>query len=91
MEHEDIQEAIRDYIEKSLLNGAGVTIEPDTPLLELGILTSLSTMQLLGFIRERLGVEIPMTQMTGDHFRDLAAITTLVAGQIPLEVRNAGG
>lgn len=90
MEHEDIQEAIRDFIEEGLLDGAEVTIEPDTPLLELGILTSLSTMRLLGFIRERFGVEIPMVEMTGDNFRDLAAITTLVADQVLPRVRHAG-
>jgi acyl carrier protein len=90
MQHEDIRESIRTFIENGLLGGADVTIEPDTPLLELGIITSLSTMRLLSFIREQFGVEIPMNEMTGSNFRNLTAITTLVADQALPEVHNAG-
>lgn len=90
MQYEDIRESIRTFIEDGLLGGDDVTIEPSTPLLELGIITSLSTMRLLSFIRERFEVEIPLNEMTGDNFRDLTAITTLVAGQVPTGVHNAG-
>lgn len=89
MQHEDIRESIRAFIEDDLLAGADVTIEPDTPLIELGIITSLSTMRLLSFIRERFEVEIPMNEMTGSNFRDLTAIAALVAGQVLPEVHNA--
>jgi acyl carrier protein len=47
-------------------------------------------MRLLSFIRERFEVEVPMNEMTGDNFRDLTAITTLVADQVLPGVRNAG-
>lgn len=90
MQYEDIQESIQAFIEEGLLGGADVKIEPDTPLLELGIITSLSTMRLLSFIRERFEVEIPMNEMTGDNFRDLTAITELVANEALSEVRNVG-
>jgi acyl carrier protein len=90
MQYEDIRESIQTFIEEGLLGGADVTIEPDTPLLELGIITSLSMMRLLSFIRERFEVEIPMSEMTGDNFRDLTAITALVADQALPGVRNAG-
>lgn len=90
MQYEDIRESIRTFIEEGLLGGADVTIEPDTPLLELGIITSLSMMRLLSFIRERFEVEIPMNEMTGDNFRNLTAITTLVANEALSEVHNVG-
>ena len=90
MEHQDVQETIRKFIYQNILRGAQVTLDAHTPLLELGILTSLSTMRLLGFIRERFGVEVPMSDMIGDNFRDLASITTLLSGLALPEVDDVG-
>lgn len=90
MEHQDVLEAIRKFIEEGILGGAEVTLDANTPLLELGILTSLSTMRLVGFVRDRFGVEIPIAEMIGDNFRDLTAIATLVTGLARPEVHSAG-
>lgn len=90
MKDQDIREVIRAFIAKEILGDADAALEADTPLLELGILTSLSTMRLVGFVRERFGVEIPMDEMIGDNFRDLAAITALVGGLVLPEARHAG-
>ncbi|MGK5533263.1 phosphopantetheine-binding protein, partial [Streptomyces sp. URMC 129] len=53
-------------------------VDADTPLLEWGILNSMNTAKLLTFVREELGVEVPVTRITGRDFGSLRAITDLV-------------
>jgi acyl carrier protein len=74
-----ILDTLRDYVNERILQDQTVTIEPDTPLLEWGILNSVSTVQLIGFIRERFQVDVPPEQVVGRNFRDLRSITQLLA------------
>nr|WP_155073924.1 acyl carrier protein [Streptomyces taklimakanensis] len=61
------------------MGDSGVTdLEPDTPLLEWGVLTSMNTSLLLNYIRTELKVTVPPAYITGKHFRDLRAITDMV-------------
>jgi acyl carrier protein len=53
-------------------------IQPDTPLLGLGLLDSLKTAILLNFIRDELGVTVPPTAMNGKNFKDPASIAAMV-------------
>ncbi|MCO5967365.1 MULTISPECIES: acyl carrier protein [Actinoallomurus] len=78
MGQQDELEILQKFIEEKILDTSEVAIEPDTPLLELGILNSLTTTRLVGFIRDQFGVEIPMSEMVGDNFKDLASISRLV-------------
>ncbi|XVV06145.1 acyl carrier protein [Actinosynnema sp. CA-248983] len=79
MEREEVLEELTGFIRDKVLDpSAGVEIGPDTPLLEWGILNSLSTTALVVFIQERFGVEVPAERMVGRNFRDLNGITALV-------------
>lgn len=70
---------IRDHIVTALLpEGEDLDLAPDTPLLEWGILNSLSTVRLLNHLRQDLGAPITSADLVGDNFRDLDAIVTLV-------------
>lgn len=80
MEYAKIQDALRSYIEDQLIDAPGTAIDPDTPLLEWGILNSMSTTRLVSFIRESLGIDVPAEEMVGENFRDLTSITRLVSG-----------
>jgi acyl carrier protein len=71
--------SLKKFIEDQLIDGPGIAIEPETPLLEWGILNSLATASLVAFIRDNLGVEVPIEQMVGENFRNLANITRMVA------------
>jgi acyl carrier protein len=66
------------YVAETFLGEGMEALQPDTPLLELGILNSMNTAKLLTFIRESLGVDVPATHITGAHFRTLDTITDLV-------------
>jgi acyl carrier protein len=74
-----IFDTLRKYVDDRILQDPTVTIEPDTPLLEWGILNSVSTVQLIGFIRERFHVVVPPEEVAGRNFRDLRSITQLLA------------
>ncbi|WP_199510924.1 acyl carrier protein [Nucisporomicrobium flavum] len=53
-------------------------LTPETSLRQWGALNSLKMARLIGWIREDLGVEIPMRKLTGANFRTLNDITDLV-------------
>jgi acyl carrier protein len=79
MREQVILDTLRGYINERILQDPTVMIEPDTPLLEWGILNSVSTVQLIGFIRERFQVDVPPEEVAGRNFRDLRSITQLLA------------
>jgi acyl carrier protein len=79
MQDQVILDALRGYLNERILQDSTVTIEPDTPLLEWGILNSVSTVQLIGFIRERFQVNVPPEEVAGRNFKDLRSITQLLA------------
>ena len=78
MEHAEVLGTLTEFIREKVLDSAGVEVDPHTPLLERGILNSLSTSALVVFINERLGVDVPAERMVGRNFRDLDSITRLV-------------
>lgn len=79
MQDEIILDSLRTYVSERILQDPGVKIEPDTPLLEWGILNSISTVQLIGFIREQFGVDVPPEEVAGRNFKDLRSISQLLA------------
>ncbi|MEZ0095326.1 acyl carrier protein [Streptacidiphilus sp. EB129] len=68
-----------EFIQEQLLaEPTSQGLDPDTPLLEWGILNSINTAKLLTFIREELGVSVPPTHLTGGNFADLNSIADLL-------------
>lgn len=78
MQDQVILDSLRAYITERILQDPSVTIEPDTPLLEWGILNSISTAQLIGFIREQFQVNVPFEDIVGTNFKDLRSISQLL-------------
>jgi clorobiocin biosynthesis protein CloN5 len=74
-----ILDTLQSYVIEQILQDSNATIEPDTPLLEWGILNSISTLQLIGFIRERFQVNVPPEDVVGTNFKNLRSITQLLA------------
>ena len=79
MQDQVILDTLRSYVSERILQDSTVTIEPETPLLEWGILNSVSTVQLIGFIRERFQVDVPPEEVVGSNFKDLRSISQLLA------------
>lgn len=85
MREQVVLDTLRGYVSERILQDPAIIIDPDTPLLEWGILNSVSTMQLIGFIRERFQVDVPPEEVAGENFRDLRSITQLLT---QLDARN---
>jgi clorobiocin biosynthesis protein CloN5 len=60
-----------------------------SPLLELGILTSMNTAILLAFIREQFEVAVPPMAITAGNFRDLRSISSMVGDLLSAEAAAA--
>ncbi|MCK9897082.1 phosphopantetheine-binding protein [Frankia sp. AgB32] len=75
----NVSEDILVFIQKNFLDGdprGELTL--DSPLLEWGILTSLNTATLLGYIRGELGIAVPAIRVTGRDFHSVRTIARLV-------------
>ncbi|MEU6145041.1 acyl carrier protein [Streptomyces sp. NPDC047081] len=78
-DREELLTQLTEFIQERLLAEPDPQgLAPDTPLLEWGILTSMNTAQLLTYIRDELGTNIPPTELTGTNFQNLDSITDLV-------------
>jgi|HubBroStandDraft_5_1064220.scaffolds.fasta_scaffold69552_2 hypothetical protein len=84
---------IRAFIGENFLDGDPKGELCDTtPLLEWEVLNSMNTALLLNFLREELGVNVPLAAINATNFRDIRSISTLVAGLLPVPVpANAQG
>lgn len=74
----DVQAVIRDYIVREILNGQDRGLDESSPLLEWGILESLSMVSLVSFLEQRFGVKLDTPDYMPDNFTDLRAISRLV-------------
>lgn len=71
-------DAVKGFIEQQVLKGQG-EVDPDTPLLEWGILDSLSVARLGSFIEKRFDVVVPGGSAIGEKFHSLATVCEFVA------------
>jgi acyl carrier protein len=78
VEDQAIVDVLRVYVGEQILQDPEVPIERDTPLLEWGVLNSLSTTQLVGFIRDRFQIDVPPEEMVGNNFKDLGSISRML-------------
>jgi acyl carrier protein len=75
----NIADTLRTYVVERHLEGRA-ELEPDTPLLEWGILDSFSVAELLSFIEEHFGVSVPLCSVSPQHFSTLRALAGLLEG-----------
>jgi acyl carrier protein len=78
MTRDQVRDRTANYIRRELLGDNQMSLEPDTPLLQWGILNSMNTARLLTFIREELKVIITPVHITGKHFQTLNTIVDLI-------------
>ncbi len=77
---ESVLKELTEYVQEHLLDGdRSVGLTTETPLLEWGVLRSIDTARLVGYIRQRFGVRIPPTQIVHKHFKNIESIADLMA------------
>ncbi|MEO3763862.1 acyl carrier protein [Streptomyces sp. B8F3] len=76
--YEEVLKELTVYVEERFLPAGESGIEPTAPLLELGILTSLNTTELISHIQSHYGVFVPPEKIVGSNFKNLDVITRFV-------------
>jgi len=82
----EVIQQLHGFVAEQFLGGDAAELTPETPLLEWGIIDSLGIAQLVAFISERLGVNIPAAELTPGNLASLRALADLVirlAGTAP--------
>lgn len=73
-----MEKELIDFINNDLLEGAAPDLDENTPLLELGILNSLSMVRLLAHVDQRYGAKIPENNITPVHFENIKTLSLLI-------------
>lgn len=73
----NVREEIKTRIVTEFMGGQG-ELSDETRLVEEEIIDSLGIFLLLGFIKERFGVDVEPEDVTMDNFATVSAITNLV-------------
>jgi acyl carrier protein len=69
---------LKEFVSRELLDGQDVGLTESTPLLELGLIDSMSIVLLQRFAQSTLGVDIPLADLTPQNLGSINAIRDLV-------------
>jgi 2-hydroxymuconate-semialdehyde hydrolase len=75
---EDMLGELKRFVGQDLLEGRDEGLDEHTPLLQWGVLDSLSVAELMTFTRERFGIEVPQHEVTPGNLKDLDAYVRLL-------------
>lgn len=79
MDTEEIRSQVKDYIIREFLPGEDPSaLTESTPLVTSGILDSLATLKLVGFLEERFGISLEAHEVDAEHLDTIARIEELV-------------
>lgn len=73
MTREEMLSELKQYVGRELLDGRDAGLDEHTPLLEWGVLDSLSVAELVNFTSERFEIDVPQGEVTPDNLKDLDA------------------
>jgi KDO2-lipid IV(A) lauroyltransferase len=83
---------INDYISRKLVQDATLLpLTNATPLLESGVLDSLSLLTLVLFVHERFGIEVNNIDLISEHFASVDAICAYLRSRAGGRMDQAGG
>ena len=78
----NMKEEIRQYILSEFLPGEKPSnLQDDTPLRTSGILDSMATLRLVGFVEDRYGVEVEAHEASVENFDCIGSIAVFVANK----------
>jgi len=79
----EIKAAVKDYILDEFLPGEDPeALTTDTPLITGGILDSIATVKLVGFLEDRFGVQFQAHEMSADFLDTLDEISGVVESKL---------
>jgi acyl carrier protein len=78
MTDQQIFDEVRTYIANTFLDGDAKGLDEKTPLLQTGIVDSMGIMDLLGFVRDRFGLDLPEEEVRPENLENIPVIVGLV-------------
>ncbi|NOK01286.1 MULTISPECIES: acyl carrier protein [Myxococcus] len=78
MNRDDLLDVLTRYVTDELLDGDAEDLDSSTPLLELGVLNSLETARMMGFVQKKYGITIPSESLKVENLQTISAIADLV-------------
>jgi acyl carrier protein len=70
----DKETILMTYVKEELLRGRGEKLTPEDDLLSQGIIDSLGILQLVGFIEDRFGMQVPDEDVVYENFHSMKAL-----------------
>lgn len=71
-------QALLDWLQNRPTNLSPEPIGMETPLIDGGIIDSLGLLELVSFLEERFGLELPLDDFIPENFRTPAAILAML-------------
>jgi acyl carrier protein len=78
MRHEEVLEELKAFVVREFLEGDAADLDSATPLAELNLINSLSTVVILNFIQTQFGLDAPLDELTVENLGTLEAMTRFV-------------
>lgn len=75
----DISVALKEFFATEVFHDRSENLDDTTPLLELGLLDSFSTIRLLSFVHERLAIKVKPTELRVEHLQNLQQLSAFLA------------
>lgn len=72
---------IHEFLSVSLIKDKSVQLDDDTPLLTSGLVDSLGVVRLTAFIEDRLGIKVPLEDITIENFETLGLLDAYLQGR----------
>ena len=76
----DREQVLLDYVKDEIARGRAPSLQAGDDLLSSGILDSLGILQLVGFIEEQFGIQIPDEDVVFENFQSIAALSNYLSG-----------
>jgi hypothetical protein len=90
LSRDEISARLLSFIRERFLSGDPQgELDENTPLLEWGILNSLNTALLIGFIRSEFRTTVAMERVDALTFRNITSITSMLCGTAAEGTRHA--
>ena len=78
----DIKGTVKGFVMKEFLPGEDpAELKDDTPLITGGILDSIATLKLVGYLEETFGIQLQAHEAGADYLNTLSDIAALVAAK----------
>ena len=71
----DRKQILVDYIKKEIMHNANAKLNENEDLLSAGILDSLGILQLVAYIDQTFGIEVPDEDVVYENFNSVNALT----------------